>query len=1129
MNPKAAALREAALAKEAGKQQSVPERSTTTRPRTHAAASSEGNNASKAAGAAAAAGTALAAATQVTNSPKTSARPDPPAARVERVDSDLPVTSPRKEPTSDRTQPALPATSNPSDIPEPTPTTQPRTKSPTHATVAGLSTSSPTIDHAETAPATRSSPLSPEDSKPSSGHECDSTSPARSARFSKWLSVAGTGDQIHEPPGRSVSPGKSALKSARGNSLSPERKAGIATSYVQAPSEISDGTSVASDEGSRLGGKKKQVKVSFDDEAEIVGVAASPPTSPEDYIPGSPPPGKAKSRMSWLGVGKKKQHSELITGDDDFDEVLKPRAALPSFGSVRGTRDGGPAPILDFSDNESSSSSDEEISAPPLSFSGDHAIGNVLPKVAESSQEALVDEDVKPVELPAVETPRPAVATPAPEPEPVAEAPKQELPAEPMDSLTTPFIAVEPATPPIGSDDMKPLGNQQINRSSMDQYQVPGGFPPPNSDRSLKSRTETPPPQPAGRISMDSVDTEAESESIYTDAPEDFDGDGFGSINAIVDGRSTPRSATPLGTENDACDRDVTPRPVEKTALATDQLEDPVVEDFIEQPGHENRAATPTQESVNRQLEAPIDFPSDQPASDAVQPRLPAKSKARAVQNGNIQMDKNSSVHDLRQPRDMSTLAAGQGKPRPVSLGAIGSAAQRAPIEPFPSSLRRKTSNGSDSSSSFKRAGRPTRSGTHTMRRTMRSSTSQGTSQLSTGRNESHEDYRPMSAGSAGPGTLRKTLRGPGAPSAQSDRYSFFSTNKKPVRTRSGRSPVKSASKFGEPRFIYSDGEDDAHQAQIFNSRFADSSDEEIDWNDQLRPVRGIPRRLDDGDSTDLEDSSEEERRQQTRNRAAAAAVSPKQQPSRTATQAKSTSPNMSGMAAVARQRGMTQRELEEFVMQPPGGRKPSFLSRIGLKKPKNSENRIRKADVESPSRRDTPLERSRLEREQLRENEEPYNPYASIVTSVYSTQPEPQASPKQGRKLSKRNTIAANTPWPLRQADRAETPEPIAERIQSAPSSPQAQTQPQKHEPPAENAESVAVNGGDEAVSKQLESPQVALARPNFNRYDSIKSDDSTYSRDIYGPGPARDVVIAGSGRKKRFPMLRKAFGLRS
>ncbi|KAJ6164486.1 hypothetical protein N7470_003158 [Penicillium chermesinum] len=1123
MNPKAVALREAAITKPTGTQQSIPERSNSTRPRSHAA-NAGGSATSNVAGAAA--DTALAAAWQATSPQKSSPRPGPSAARAERVVSESPSTTPRKEPSSSRPPPAPSAHANARETADLEQRSQaeplPRSESisPAQAATARLSNVSPTIDHVESLPTPQPSPLAGKEQRQTDVPERDSSSPVRSARFSKWLSVAGSDDQIHEPPGRSVSPAKSALKTARGSSLSPERKSAIITSHVQAPSEISDGTSVASDEGSRLGTKKKQVRVSFDEEAEVVGVAASPPTSPEDYVPGSPPSGKAKSRMSWLGVGKKNKASELVTGDDDFDEVLKPRAVLPSFGSVRGNRDSGPPRMSDFSDNESSSSSDEEVSARVLSFSGDHALGNILPKVAESSQEALVADDVKPVEqLPAEETPVPA---PEPSTGTHAEAPA----AAQANNLAAPSIAVEPATPPLETGKTFDSGKkspdlQPPNRSSMDQYQVPGGFPPSNSDRSLKSTAKPATPPPAGRVSFEDMDTEAESESIYTDAPEDVDGDGFGSINAIVDARSTPRSATPLGNEHKPRDRDVTPRPAEKAA--PDQPRDASAGDFVEQSGDEGRAATPTQESVRRQLDAPFDFTPEpaEPSQQPSQPAFPAQPKAR-VQNGSVQPKQrmsvaadsytNASQQDDPRPRDPSSLVAGQGKARPVSLGpaALAAAAQRSAVEPFPSSLRRKTSNGSDSSSSFQRAGRSSRNGgAHSMRRTMRSSASQGPVQSFPDRTESPADYRPMSAGST--------------TGAQPDRYSFFSTNKKAARTRSGKFPGKAASKSaGDLRFIDSDGEEDV--AHPFSSRFADSSDEDVaGGNEKLRPVRGIPRRRGayDGDSTDLEDSSEEERRQQTTKRASvAAAATLRAQPAQAPpVQAKST-PNMSGMAAVARQRGMTQRELEEFVMQPPGGRKQGFLSRIGLKKAKTPGNPIRKAERES-----TPYEREPPRDEA--------NPYSSVVTSVSAGGSEPPLSrPKQVRRLSKRHiansdTSSGRSVKPLRPRRPSRMSRTARKHLHCRSTSEDPTARSSCRECGAQRQRHDQWRGD---AAKDPESPQAARPRPHLNRNTSLHTDAaSIFSGNMDEPGMARNVVIAGSGRKKRFPGLRKAFGMRA
>jgi hypothetical protein len=60
------------------------------------------------------------------------------------------------------------------------------------------------------------------------------------------------------------------------------------------------------------------------------------------------------------------------------------------------------------------------------------------------------------------------------------------------------------------------------------------------------------------------------------------------------------------------------------------------------------------------------------------------------------------------------------------------------------------------------------------------------------------------------------------------------------------------------PRTLDSDDSDDPPRPSKFRSRFADDSDDEIDIP-QFAPVRGIPRRNNDEESTDLDDSSEED------------------------------------------------------------------------------------------------------------------------------------------------------------------------------------------------------------------------------------------------------------------------------
>ncbi|KAJ5602860.1 hypothetical protein N7537_005816 [Penicillium hordei] len=958
---------------------------------------------------------------------------------------------------------------------------------------------SPTADHVEAAPVPSSPSSELQIVQPPNRQ---SSSPGRTARFSRLLSVAGAGDQIHQPPPRSVSPVKSALKHPRGASLSPDGRVG-ATGRALPSVELSDGTSVASDEGSRVDTRKKSVKVSFDDEAEVVHPAASPPTSPEEYTPDSPPGGKAEPRMSWLGAGKKKSPAEFAS-DDDWDVVIKPRQVLPSFGSIRGSRGGAlkRSPIPDFSDNESScSSTSEKAPRPDMSLSNEH----FQPRGLSALEQLSIDGSLHTSHLGTSPEAKREVG--------VADDITEKQPYSSVGSkLSVPAIAVEPATPPADgirkSFDMK--------RSSMDQYRIPGGFPPSSSDRTLDSTAKNTSTQAVASAvpTLDDVDTEEESgDSVYSDAAEDMDGDGFGSINAIVDSRSAPRSAPIEEIASES--RDATPRPTGRATMVDSQSQK-VTDQALEE-----RSMTPTQGTVNRLVE-------ESPASSvshgfgSAYPPVPIQLQTRnaAAQNGSVQaqpitrtrpmsVDVNSASH-IEDPRWSSNDASPRGSkanPRPLSLGPASH--NLGGQTGIPGTLRRRMSNGSDSSSSFKRSS--PRADTHSMRRTMRSGTS-GTNvrvQSPTERNESPLEHRPLSSGSSN-GTMRKTLRGP----TGGERYSFFSTNKKaPPRAKFTKAPPKSAR---ATRFANSDGEDEA-RPQVFTSRFADSSDEDEPGSNKLRPVRGIPRRqgADDGDSTELEDSSEESARQQAHPVLASKSVL-----SSSGSRRKNT-PNMSGMAAVAKQRGMSQRDLEEFIMAPPHSRKQGLLSRLGIKKPKNSDHGVSEADAQSP------LERSLLEPDQLRGEGMVNGNHGITTTTVSAGNPEPTRSSKLVKRKSKRHSTEPDA-WPLHRNAKEEEPiQPVAEQPYSAPSS-ALQTQnpaPTTYDAGAAQNGSVVVNGngahGASPIAKEPEAPRGGPDPSNDSTSEVTNPDDHGLS--------ARDIVIAGSGRKKRFPLLRKAFGLRA
>lgn len=382
-----------------------------------------------------------------------------------------------------------------------------------------------------------------------------SISPSRSARFSAQLTV-GSESPLHEPPPRSTSPVKPALKS----SSSPDRRVYLG----QTPSEFSDATSIASDDGSRTGSKKRVAKVSFDDEAEVVGVAASPPTSPEPMNRAQSPVEKVKSRK-WYSIGKKKTPSKDVADDDDFESVLRPRPALPSFGSIRGTREPEEAAAMATNGNISDSSSDNDFDARDLGASSDHAIGGILVNAREhtepqtqptieSSAHASELKDAPPEVQGEVETLKrtgeidhlptvqeeqsSATATPSEvaevlPTETLETTPKKETIVEQqVDALkeSVPTIAIQPATP----------GEEP--RTSIDLQNMPGGFPSYISERVTTTETSQQTPMETSKLAnppVEETDSEDDSgESIYSDAaedPDDYQGDLFGSINAIVD------------------------------------------------------------------------------------------------------------------------------------------------------------------------------------------------------------------------------------------------------------------------------------------------------------------------------------------------------------------------------------------------------------------------------------------------------------------------------------------------------------------------------------------------------------------------------------------------------------------
>ncbi|OJJ48363.1 hypothetical protein ASPZODRAFT_130368 [Penicilliopsis zonata CBS 506.65] len=934
-----------------------------------------------------------------------------------------------------------------------------------------------------------------------------SSSPGRSARFANRLSVTGAGDVLHEPPPRSVSPAKSALKHPQKDSLSPDRRPGITVRVGQTPSEISDATSIASDEGSRLGSRKKHAKVSFDDEAEVVGVAASPPTSPEDITPDSSPPGKTKSKAHWFSMGRKKPQGGLDLADgDEFGDVLRPRPALPSFGSIRGaTRDLNQVLTEDpMSDDDESIASSTHAETRALPLSSDHAIGGILvnarpaadavpehhaPDKLSDTNTTTTTTTVKPfvdvTGVPAVEIEDASpVSWPGDDDRHIPAPTDAETDKIVRSNLPIPIIAVQPASPELEKE-----------RSSLELYRVPGGFPRSSTHETLVKATapnnqpaekEAPPPE--APLENHTIDIEDDDDSsIYSDAAEDLldiEGDGFGSINAVVE---SPEELQPMGlalTTTSAAP----PSPPTASVLTRAEPASPVSDERVSpvraQANARNTNKAPSQSTRLSMVVAP-DPPSSKNDTDALPfvspyPPFPLAGKNNAGEpsrsNGNGKKTKRpmsvdaygsttttttttttrlrdaGPISDGRTNGNMTSRAAPTAAPerrssqRPVSMGPGLQINGRPNGQP-----RRTMSNGSDSSSSFKRSPLPPSRAPEkkmSMRRTMRDGSPRV--QSPTARPMSPNERKPFSS-AVTTGSMRTTMRRGGEKPAAS------SSSKANNANTSSRLTKASAIRFGSR---FDDSDDEGHAPRTFRSRFADSSDDEDDQpsvtrSRHLRPVRGIPRQngAHDGDSTELEDSSDDDDDDDDdvgkRPAAASASISA---PRPGLKRERLSDP--SGLAAVARSRGVTREELQDLMRQP--SRKSGLLSRFGRsKKPSMSAKNAKSGEEFTPH-------------------------YVATVTSNMPVE-SPSSSPRLQKRMSKKppppqpkstptpTTTSNNSSWPLRgESDRPRTADGAGPRVLS------------QSPVPWES--------------------QVATS----------------------------DVMITGSGRKKRFPSLRRVFGLR-
>ncbi|KAF2652564.1 hypothetical protein K491DRAFT_43578 [Lophiostoma macrostomum CBS 122681] len=384
------------------------------------------------------------------------------------------------------------------------------------------------------------------------GDRTHSLSPPRNAHFAARALEVSDG-VLHQPPPRSVSPAKSALKSSpsvsRRNS-SPLTSNGRVLSKG-APSEGSDNVS---DDGRRK--KKKSVRVSFDEDPVIAG------TSAYSDEPMPSPMGLSQSRWN--------TSSEV----EHLEDVMQPRPALPSFGSIRDKnrrQSEGEVPEKVTETVSSSLSTSVGSIGDSLEASSDHAVGSILAQdFAAKSAPQTTHQDPLPPEVTSVEgsgyvsdsessdglapeaVPEKSRDVPTdqtlPEPKTLA-TPAENVPLQ--QPAEVPMIALLPATPSATEEKPEPKFQRPF---------VPGGW---DEDEETEPEEAIEPIKidipvsainsaPQGTLAALKAEEDSSSEdnsSIYSDAYEeltDNEDGGFASLDAIVQSPIVASSSGPM-------------------------------------------------------------------------------------------------------------------------------------------------------------------------------------------------------------------------------------------------------------------------------------------------------------------------------------------------------------------------------------------------------------------------------------------------------------------------------------------------------------------------------------------------------------------------------------------------------
>ena len=710
-----------------------------------------------------------------------------------------------------------------------------------------------------------------------------SLSPARSAHFSN-VTMLTTDGVKHEPPPRSVSPAKSVLKHSPSSSLTNYSPS---ASHIANRGATADTSDTLSNDGRDNGVKtKKIVRISFNADA----------AKPSEETNGTALPSSPHPLGMQIPMSQREQDSDV-----DLDDILKPSPELPSFGSVRDMRvleNGSDTAAKSVETGSPSISDSMSTLVEPMGMSNDQLVGAVFlqNQMAKNKifQDTTHNANLQRIHPEVTKVEGSGSVSDSPSSDNSMKKSRTDDQAITLNSATNgakPKIATQANSqtssdsqhmevPTIALQEATPTAVNETNRMSATQgvftTKATEAIKHAKEQSEIGSRDSTPTPtlsnprtiEPRNTAqSPESDDSGNETTSIYSDAAEDvYDHQDatFGSLDAMVE-KAVPSSESAKEKKNfrsayktsESQDEDLTS--AVKSQENNQQFLDNRPEEKSTHVHHihwgsdQSIPQLKTSERHNMQKRGSIS------SAGTTEPKKPALKSALK----NSDKTRSSYVEATA-----STANSRQDKGKYSSMRPSSPQFSEASFRPGKPKLLRGFSSDSDSDaseSSFKRS-RVSSSfadGKYAMRRSMRAPSpafsDRPASVASTGRYKMaglrpQSPERPSTAQS-----MRTTLRGPRetGPSLRKQtatpmRASGFAKAQKP-KSKSSRDAFRS-------RFADSSDEEDTKQSGAIHSRFNDS-DEEFDAQPRLAPVRSIPRQADipEGDSTDLPDTEDDD------------------------------------------------------------------------------------------------------------------------------------------------------------------------------------------------------------------------------------------------------------------------------